>query len=49
MGIKKLHFGKRLLLPFAILTLFFVESVNAYSFRQYTGKDGLSNAVVASV
>jgi ligand-binding sensor domain-containing protein/CheY-like chemotaxis protein/AraC-like DNA-binding protein len=49
MGIEELHFRKRLLLPFTLVFLFLVESANAYSFRQYAGKDGLSNAVVASV
>lgn len=46
---EKLSFMKKLLLLFTLAILFFVETANAYSLRQYSGKDGLSNAVVASV
>ncbi|MDR3118345.1 MAG: response regulator [Mediterranea sp.] len=40
---------KRLFLSFTLAFLFCVEYAGAYSFRQYTEKDGLSDAVVASV
>lgn len=46
---EKLSFVKKLFFLFALAILFFVESTNAYSLRQYTTKDGLSNTVVASV
>ncbi|MDR0658796.1 MAG: response regulator [Mediterranea sp.] len=49
MGIEEFHFRKRLFLSFTLVFLFFAGSASAYSFKQYTGKDGLSNAVVASV
>jgi ligand-binding sensor domain-containing protein/CheY-like chemotaxis protein/AraC-like DNA-binding protein len=49
MGIKELHFRKILCLSFTLASLFFAESANAYRFKQYAEKDGLSNAVVASV
>ncbi|MDR0745865.1 MAG: response regulator [Mediterranea sp.] len=49
MGIEELYFRKRLFLSFTLAFLFFIEAANAYSFRQYTERDGLSNAVVASV
>lgn len=49
MEIEKHRLVKKLFLSFTLALLFFIESANAYSFRQYTGKDGLSNTVVASV
>lgn len=49
MRTKKLHFKWHLFLCLTSAFLFFGEAANAYSFRQYTSKDGLSNTVVASV
>ena len=49
MKIEKHDLTKKLSLSLALAFLFFLETANAYSFRQYAAKDGLSNTVVASV
>ncbi len=49
MSSERLHIVKKLFLSFPLVFLFFVESVNAHSFKQYTEKDGLSDAVLTAV
>ena len=49
MEIEKHQLARKVVLFFTLASLFFADWANAYSFRQYAGKDGLSNTFVASV
>ena len=49
MKIERLLLTKKLSLYFILAFLFFSGAASAYSSRQYTTKDGLSNPIVASV